>query len=360
MKFNSILSLLLLGLTLPAGADQALVRLTAPQIKTMAIVSQPLSGFASGGERRLPARAVVPPRNMEIVAAPSDGLIAAVNVAYGETVRKGQILARLDSPQALDLQREALQAQSQAQLAAENLKRDRSLYAEGIIAAGRVSASVAAERQAQAQWQAKREALKLSGAAVPGADGTGLSGTVLVRAPFDGVVLEAPAQLGGRVDRSAVLFKLGRVDRLWLEIQATPPQVAGLAPGDRVTVPGCPMPGRLLLVAPALDPANQSLLLRAELPKTADCLRPFQFTQAEIAPAQADSAWRVPNSALTRHQGSSWLFVDTGSGFQPVAVRILDETEKTSLVAVALKAETRVVVRGVSALKAVWLGIGGS
>lgn len=35
------------------------------------------------------------------------------------------------------------------------------------------------------------------------------------------------------------LFKLGRLSPLWLEIQATPAQAAGLAPGDAVSVPGC-------------------------------------------------------------------------------------------------------------------------
>lgn len=340
----------------PAHADEGVVKLSPEQAKSLAIATQPLAGFASGGERRLPAQAVVPPKQVEVLAAPLSGLVVAVGAAYGETVKKGQPLARLQSADALALQREYLQARSQAKLAADNLKRDRALFDEGIIAGGRLAATESTERQAAAQVMEKRQAMKLAGLGEGSADA--LAGTVVMGAPFDGVILEASAQAGQRVDANAPLFRLGRLQSLWLEIQATPAQAAGLAPGDKVSVPGCAVKGRLILVAPALSAASQSILLRAEMPQPGDCLKPFQYTQVEVAPARAGTGWRVPNSALTRHQGQSWLFAATADGYRAVAVRLLDETEKTSLVAVNLPADTKIVVRGVAALKASWLGLG--
>lgn len=340
----------------PTHADEGLVKLTAEQVRSLAVSTQPLGSFASSGERRLPAQAVVPPRQIEVLAAPLPGLVATVEAAYGETVKKGQPLARLKSAEALGLQREYLQARSQAQLAADNLKRDRALFAEGIIAGARLAATQSTERQAAAQAQEKRQALKLAGLGEGSADA--MAGTLVLAAPFDGVVLEAPAQAGQRVDASTALFRLGRLQPLWLEIQATPAQADGLAVGDSVAVPGCPAKGRIVLVAPALNAASQSLLLRAEMPKHGGCLKPFQYTQAEVAPTHSGSGWRVPNSALTRHQGKSWLFAHTAAGYRAIPVRLVDETEKTSLVAADLAADTPVVVKGVAALKAAWLGLG--
>ncbi|MBS1191908.1 MAG: hypothetical protein H6R10_3700 [Rhodocyclaceae bacterium] len=345
-----------LAVAAPLHANEDLLKLSPQQAKSLAIATQPLSGFASGGERRLPAQAVVPPRQVEVLAAPLGGLVVAVEAAYGETVRKGQPLARLKSPEALALQREYLQARSQAKLAAENLKRDKALYEEGIIAGGRLATTESSEHQAAAQAREKRQAMQIAGLGEGSADA--LAGTLTLSAPFDGVILEATAQAGQRVDANTPLFRLGRLQGLWLEIQATPAQAAGLAVGDSVAVPGCAAKGRLTLVAPAMNAANQSLLLRAEMPKSADCLKPFQYTQAEVVPARPGSGWRVPNSALTRHQGQSWLFAEVPGGYRPVAVRLLDETEKTSLVAADLPPETKIVVKGVAALKATWLGLG--
>lgn len=342
----------------PAQADEGLVRLTPEQARTLSITVQPLAGFASGGERRLPAQAVVPPRQVEVLAAPLAGLVVSVEAAYGETVRKGQPLARLKSADALELQREYLQARSQAQLAADNLKRDRLLFQEGIIPGARLAATESTERQASAQMREKRQALRLAGLGEGSADA--LSGTLTLQSPFDGAVLEANAQAGQRVDANTPLFRLGRLQPLWLEIQATPAQAAGVAAGDAVAVPGCAVRGKVILVAPAMNAASQSLLIRAEMPKPGDCLRPFQYTQAEISPARAGSGWRVPNGALTRHQGRSWLFLEAAGGYQPVPVQVLDETEKTSLVAANLPGDARIVTKGMAALKAAWLGLGSS
>jgi multidrug efflux pump subunit AcrA (membrane-fusion protein) len=200
----------------------------------------------------------------------------------------------------------------------------------------------------------------------PGADGQGISGAAAVRAPLDGVVLEAPIQPGQRVEATAVLFKLGRLSPLWLEIQASATQAAGLAPGDAVTVPGCDAKGKLTLVSPHLNPATQSLQLRAEFTGTHGCLKPFQFVQAQIAPAQAAAgAWRVPSAAVVRHQTQAWLLTEAPGGFVPVAVRVIDEAERSVLVtavdgAKALSGDLRIAVKGTAAIKAAWLGIGGA
>ncbi|MEW6294649.1 MAG: efflux RND transporter periplasmic adaptor subunit, partial [Pseudomonadota bacterium] len=201
-------------------------------------------------------------------------------------------------------------------------------------------------------------ALRLAGAAEPGGDGA-LSGSAELRAPFDGVVLEASAQPGQRVDAMTPLLKLGRLAPLWLEIQASASQAAGLAPGDAVAVPGCAAPARITLIAPQMQAASQSVLIRAELAKPAGCVKPFQYVQTTVMPARAPAgAWQLPPAAVTRHQGQAWIFLAASEGYQPLAVEVLDESAAATTVAGALPADAKVVVKGVATLKAVWLGLG--
>lgn len=352
--------LLLLASTSALAADE-LIRLTPEQAARTGIVGAALVDMKAGAGIRLPAQVVVPPAQVEVIAAPLPAMVAALGVAYGETVKKGQWLARLQGAQVLELQRDFANAQAQAGLAGESLRRDESLYADGIIAQGRLSTTRAAAQQAAMLLAERRQALRLAGAAEPGSGSAALSGKTEVRAPFDGVVLEASVQPGSRVDAMTPLFKLGRLAPLWLEIQAAPAQAAGVGRGDAVSIPGCAQTGRVILVAPQLQAASQSLLIRAELPKPDGCIRPFQYVQAEIASARrlADKTWRVPSSALVRHQGAVWAFLETTGGFRPVAVKVLDETPDTTLVAADLAAESRLAVKGVSTLKAKWLGLGG-
>ena len=355
------LLLTLLCLPLYAQAENVLLKLSPEQIKSQSITAQALNSFEAGGGRRLPAQVVVPPRQIEVISAPLAGAVTAVLAAYGENVNSGQPLARMQGEQMLALQRDYIQAQAQAEVAGENRRRDEALHADGIIAGSRLSVTRAAERQAAAQLAEKRQSLRLAGLGAPDSAANGFSGIAEIRAPFAGVVLESTVQPGQRVETNTLLFKLGRINsQLWLEVQATPAQAAGLAPGDKVTVAGCAHSGQLTLIAPHMNPATQSLLLRAELPKPGSCVKPFQFVQVIVTPAKpsAGNTWRVPVSALVRHQNKVWLFTEVTGGFSPIPVTVLDETEKTSLVSVAMPGETRIVTHGALTLKAAWLGLG--
>src|SRR5690242_9438627 len=84
-------------LLLPAAALAAdsLIAVSPQQLKSLAVAVQPLASLKASAARRLPAQVVVPPRQVELVGAPLAGLVTAVTVAGGETVQKGQSLARL-------------------------------------------------------------------------------------------------------------------------------------------------------------------------------------------------------------------------------------------------------------------------
>lgn len=349
-----------------ANAAETVIPIRAEQMKTAGIVTAPLSGLESRGGRSLPGQVLVPPAQLAVVGSPLDAVVTEVKVAYGESVRRGQLLARLRGPQLLELQRQLSDARAEADVAAEARRRDESLFADGIISRSRLAVTQAADRQAAAMLSEKRAALRLAGMAEPPAAGASLSGATEVRAPFDAVVLDVQAQPGQRADASAPLFRLGKLDRLWVEMQASPVQAAGLAPGDPVSVPGCGARGALTLVSPQLNPATQSLTLRAEFPRPGGCLVPFQYVQAQVDPSSrktgAKRSWRVPGAAVVRHLGQAWLLVQAQGGFRPTAVRVIDEAERTMLVeedgAASLAGDERIAVGGTAAVKAAWLGIG--
>ncbi|MBK6401027.1 MAG: efflux RND transporter periplasmic adaptor subunit [Rhodocyclaceae bacterium] len=340
-------------------ATEESIALSTEQAKRGGIVTAALADMKATGGIRLAAQVVVPPSQIEVIAAPLPVLVASVRVAHGETVKKGQMLARVQGAPLLELQREFAQARSQASLAAESLRRDESLYADGIIPQARLSATRAAERQTALALAEKSQSLHLAGLAEPNVGGSLASGAD-IRAPFDGVVLEASAQPGQRVDAMTPLFKLGRISTLWAEIQATPAQAAGISVGDEVGVPGCPSGARISVIAPQVDAHDQSMRLRAELPYRVPCVRPNQFVQVDVRPAETSSsyAWRVPAGALTRHLSRTWVFVEVPGGFRPVAVQVLEESAQSSRVAVPVDASERIAIKGIAMLKGVWLGLG--
>lgn len=340
-------------------AKAADIRLTPDQVSRAGVATTPISKQQREEGMLLPAQVIVPPSQIEVISAPIPAMVASIQVAYGEIVRKGKVLVRLQGGQLLELQRDYVSALAQAQLATEKRRRDETLYADGIIAQNRLSDTRANETLAQALAAEKRATLRLTGADAP-TGSSALSGRAEIRAPFDGVVLETAVQPGQRIDEMTALMKIGRLAPLWLEIQASPIQARRLALGDPVTVPGCSNPARVTLIAPHLQTASQSVLIRAELINPQACVKPNQFVQVALSSNKALPAgsWQLPAAAIIRHQDKSWVFVSVQDGYRPVQVDVLEESAAATIVSANLSPDALVVVKGVSTLKAMWLGLG--
>lgn len=359
---SALLRLLALPALLPAllsaslaGAAEPLM-LQAAQIKALGIETVVVGNSAEGRAGTLPARVLVPNEQMRVVSAPVAGMIEMLAVAPGTHVRRGQVVAHLASPQALELQRDALQSGSQSSLQQQNLKRDEQLFAEGLIAESRLQATRAAASQAAAQASERRLGLNLAGIA-PGK----LGGPLALTAPIDGVVLEQGAQVGQRVDGSAMIYRIARVSPLWLEIQAPLATAAGLREGAPVKIAGSETTGKLIAVGRAVDPASQTVLLRASVGKGAETLIPGQIVEVEIAAGTA-SGLRLPASALIRDQGKTLVFVQTassdkGTSFAARPVKVLAQGGD-SVVVDGIAANEKVAVKGLSGLKAMLTGVG--
>lgn len=340
-----------------SGAD--LVRLTENQQSAFGIelaAPQP-AGEAYG--RRYPGKVAVPNRQLRVVSAPQGGVLAALLVAEGETVREGEVMAQLRSPELLELQGSYLEARTRETLAASELARDRKLQAEGIIAERRLLESRARYQEASTQAAQYRQRLELSGMSTQDiaelARTRRLTSTLPLRAPIEGVVLEQLVSTGQAVAAADALFRVGRLAPLWLEIHLPVDRVATVREGDRVVLPREELEGRVITIGSMVHTADQGVLVRAEVATPAG-LRPGQFVEVQLAEQAAGNAWRVPDVAVLRSAGKKYVFVARRDGFEPVEVELTASEERHAIVAGTLKADDRIAVSGVVALKAAWLG----
>lgn len=351
------LSLLLLTPGCPAAGE---LLLQAAQLRAHGIELAPAGAGTALRGATLPAQVVVPTAQLRVVAAPLGGVVDSLLAAPGETVRRGQPLARLASREVLELQRDAAQAGSQAALQQQNLARDEKLFAEGLIAEARLQATRAAAAQAAAQASERRQGLQWAGAS-----GGGIAPLLTIKAPISGVVLEQSVQTGQRVEAATPLYRIAALSPLWLEIQAPLASAGTLRNGQRLRLPELGLDARLIAVGRAVDPASQSVLLRAEVRQGAERLTPGQMLGVELpGTGAAQPQVRLPAAAVVRHGEQHLVFVrhsrDDKSGAQRFAaqpVRIVAQGGD-SVTVDGLKGDEMLVVRGASALKAMLLGVG--
>jgi len=346
----------------PAWALEDTVKITAEQEQHIGIRTLQPEGIASVPLARAPARVGLPPQNEYIVSAAQAGLVQKVEVAIGVKISKGQVLARLQSPGLLALQRGVLDAATGFNLAKAKLNRDTTLLEEGIIARMRFQETQSDyERYATGLREAEQV---LAAAGASAADIEALKRTrkldslMNVVSPTDGVVLERMATAGQRVDVLAPLFRVGKLDELWLEIDMPQERVNELRLGDKVRIENTAYTARIAHIGQSVNPGSQSALVRGVIEGKPADIRPGQNVNVQISHASTDRLFRLPIAALVNQEGKAYVFVRVPGGFAARPVAVASTEERHVVIHEGLRDGEQVVVQGVAALKASWTGIG--
>lgn len=364
MKRVSLLfGLVILSANSPSYANEDIL-VNAKQIDALGITTVSLPAARTGEMPGLPAQIVIPGNQLYIVSTPLPAMIERTLVGVGDSVKKGQAIARLQSPALAEAQRGLLQAVVQHQLAKENLARDAALLKDGIISESRYRASRGSALEAQAALSERQQMLRLSGMS-DGAmrklqSGNNLSSLLTLTSPIDGVILEKSASAGQRLEAAVPVFKMGKLTPLALEIQAPLAYASRLAIGASISIPTYSASGKITAIGRSLSGTNQTILLRGMVQQGAENLRPGQFVEVSVTTGTNKGAEReIPNSAISHLAGKVVVFTKTVNGFHSLPISIISQGVKSSLVSGTFKGDEKIAVSGVSALKASMLGIGG-
>ena len=367
MKFHPLLSLALpwlaafalsaCGARAAAPADPA--PLLVHQGDRLAIpASSPLRGrvvVAAVGAQAGPHGVAVPatveadPANVVAVVTPLTGRLLALKVGLGDTVRRGQVVAVIASPDFGQAQADAAKAADGLDLADRALARARGVMGAGANATKDIESAESAQRQALAEDKRARERLAtIAGGGRVDVASSGLA----VLAPAAGVVTTLTVGSGAYLnDATAPLMTISGLGHVWVTAQVPEQQLAGIVAGAPVDVtlaawPGQALHGRVARVSPLVEPDTHRVKVRIAFDNADGRLKPNMFATATFAVAQ-QSAITVPASALLMNNDSTTVLVEVAPWtFVRRVVELGSEDGDVVRVTSGLQRGDRVVTRG--------------
>jgi RND family efflux transporter MFP subunit len=220
---------------------------------------------------------IQPWRDITLSAA-IEGRVEEVLVERGDLVKRGDVVARLES----SLERasvEAARARSEAtggirsgearlELAKSSFARQQTLQEQKVVSSKEVDEALATKRVAEAELQAAREDRRF--AALELARAEALLERRTIRSPLDAVVVERILSEGEYADPPEIL-KLAQVDPLRVEVYAPLELIGRISVGMRAEVrPEEPVGGAheatVVVVDRVVDAASATFGVRLELP----------------------------------------------------------------------------------------------
>jgi RND family efflux transporter MFP subunit len=248
------------------------------------------------------------------IYARTTGYLSKFLVDIGDTVKAGQTLAIIDSPevdqQLAAAQASLIQAEANARLAAATAKRWTNLGDQKAVSPQEVE-----EKQAAAA--ASDAAAKAAGAEV--ARLTQLKGFDTVTAPFDGVISARGADIGMLITTDTnrpLLFRLTQQGTLRVYAGIPQSYMRDVTIGLEVEVlvrefPEHAFTGTITRISGALDPVSRTLQVEVQIPNDKGELLPGMFAQLRFKLTPAQPPLLVPsNATIIRAEGTLLATVD--------------------------------------------------
>jgi Cu(I)/Ag(I) efflux system membrane fusion protein len=244
-------------------------------------------------------------RLIRSLVAHTGGRIEKLFVGFtGETIRKGQKVATLYSPELLNAQQELLEA---------------SKIGSGESPAGPSSALLEAARE-------KLRLLKLTDAQIAAIEESKQTSPLVdILAHTEGTVTARKVSQGDYVNPGTVLFELSDFSTVWAMFDAYEADLPYLKPGDKLTytlqaLPGRRYSGRIAFIDPSLDKTTRTAKVRVETANPGWLLKPEMYAQAVIEASLdgEENSLIVPKTAVLWTGKRSIVYVKQPDASMPI------------------------------------------
>lgn len=180
--------------------------------------------------------------------------------------------------------------------------------------------------------------------------------TYSIAAPISGVVLSRQVQLGAVAAEGQVLFDIGDLSRLWVDLHIFGADTQHITAGVPVTITrmtdGITQTATLERVLPGTATASQSTVARATIDNADGLWRPGAAVRARIVVASTPAPLAVPLTALQSLEGKDVVFVREGDTYQARVVQLGARDARQVAVTAGLQAGEQVVVEQSYTVKA--------
>ena len=282
-----------------------------------------------------------------------DGNLVKIFVKSGDLVKAGQVLMRIDplkqmatvqSQQGTQAQKKALYDYTQIQV-----ERQRKLFEAGVVSRDAYDQATQAYQNAKADLDANVALSDTQRQQLAYYD---------IRAPFTGIVGDVPVHLGDYVSATTVLTTVDENADLEAYIYI-PTERAGVVrqglPVEILDTSGKSLvKSRISFLSPQVDNGLQSILAKAEIPRTTELLRNQQLVRARVTWSTAPAPV-VPVLAVSLVGGQTFVYLAApkGDGFiaHQVPVTLGETVGNTYPVLGGLKPGDKVITSGLQFLQ---------
>jgi len=239
------------------------------------------------------------------------GRVVEIDARLGDTVKKGQLLLKVQSADISGAFSDYRKSIADEQLARTQLERARLLYDKGAISQNDLQIAQNTEDKAKVDLENTAEKLRVLGS--PAVDHH--SGVVEIRSPISGVITDQQVTNAAGVAglSSPNPFTVSDLSYVWILCDVYENDLGFVRLGEKADIrlnayPDDVFTGTISKIGPILDPNIRTSKVRIEM-KNPGLMRPGMFVTATFHGKQQQKRAAVPATAILHLHDRDWVYV---------------------------------------------------
>lgn len=305
------------------------------------------------------------------INALAEGNVSAIKRDLGDSVRIGDILCTLNSPEYLSLKNSYLQAYQKHHLLMEKFNRARELYKVKGIDLKTFQERETGYKQNLADYYSLESELRSTGMTESEIKGIKkawdnndqdkirgfLNPMYPIRTPISGTVIHRALKPGQWIEKNQEIFEVSDTRHVWVYLNVFEKDIPLVSLGGNVRIESDHYPlehfeGKIINIAQRLDPSVRTMKVRVAVNNNRNLLKPDMYVTGFVKTKSRGDFLSVPRQAIVRISSIDGVFIQCHEGFEFVPVKILGRDFYNNIFIEGLKGTEKIVSRGAYYLKA--------
>jgi cobalt-zinc-cadmium efflux system membrane fusion protein len=206
----------------------------------------------------------VPPQNNAVVSPMITGYVRKVNFLVGDNVKKGQMMAELESMEFIDLQQQYVELNAQMEFLKQEYERQKLLRDHDAVSKKTYLKAEVEYKTATSILEGLKSKLYLLGVNFDQLGQGKIEPRFVLRSPISGSVTKMETMIGKHVDPSEEIFEIVNTEHVHLELSVFEQDVSKVKKGQHVwfrisSEPAIIYEGEVFLVGKDLSPDKRSI-----------------------------------------------------------------------------------------------------
>ncbi|MDR2037869.1 MAG: efflux RND transporter periplasmic adaptor subunit [Bacteroidales bacterium] len=303
----------------PATIDT--ITFTKAQIDMAGITTGTFSGKEMSNVIHCNGIIEVPLSGTVTISTVTGGIIKHIRELYpGSYVKKGEVLASIENPEFINMQRDYLESKGQYEYLSVEYKRQQELSKENAASQKSLQQVKSEYEMVNARLMAAKAQLSMLGINKDDIEKNGMQSTVSIIAPMNGYISGIAANAGKYIVAGEPIFNITDKSQMRLALNLYERDLAYVDIGNEVlfkTVASSTEENKakVTYISEVIDREKRSIELTAMIIPVMDYFRPGMYVTAQVH-SGSRQVMALPETAIAQYDNGNSIFISKGNLFE--------------------------------------------